>query len=63
MNENDIYKGLECCQGAYNRKCKECPYDKYKIHCISTVSCSSLLRKDLLELLNSYRERMDGDKE
>ena len=52
MTDNKIIKALECCQTEYNRNCKECPYEKSKARYISTVTCSSRMRKHLLEFVN-----------
>ena len=52
MKDNEIMKALECCQTQYNRNCAECPYEKYKKSYISTVTCESEMRKDLLDFIN-----------
>ena len=51
MKDSDIIKGLECCQTEYERKCKECPYSRFKKHYITIDTCSSRLRADLLQLI------------
>jgi hypothetical protein len=64
MTDKEIKKALECCQTQYARNCKDCPYEKYKTHSISAVTCSSRLRKDLLDLLNRQQaeiERLEVD--
>ena len=50
--KQEIIKGLECCQTQYTRDCTNCPYEKHKKHYISTTTCDSILRKDLLLLIN-----------
>ena len=59
MTATEIKKGIECCQTQYERNCKECPYDKYKKHYITVDTCSSRLRKDVLELFNRQQAEID----
>lgn len=59
MSDKEIIKGLECCQTEYCRNCKECPYDKFKSHSISSVSCESRLREDLLHFVNRQNAEID----
>lgn len=59
MKDNEIIKALECCQTEYARNCKECPYERYKTHYISATTCSSQMRKDLLDLIK--RQKSEGE--
>ena len=58
MEQNDIIKALECCQTQYDRNCYECPYERHKTRSISVITCESILRKDLLSLINSYEQKI-----
>lgn len=51
MTKEETIKGLECCQTQYMRKCKECPYEKFKKTYIAEGTCESNLRADLLKLM------------
>ena len=51
MTREEIMKGLECCQTKFCKKCNECPYEIFKSHYISTISCSSLMMADALVLM------------
>lgn len=53
MTQAEIIKGLECCQTKFCKKCNECPYEIFKNHYISTISCSSLMMADVLELVRA----------
>ena len=59
MNDNEIIKALECCQTEYARSCKNCPYKKHQTACISTTSCSSRMRKDLLDLIKHQKAEIE----
>ena len=59
MTDNEIIKALECCQTEYDRNCKECPYERYKTHYISTITCSSRMRADLLDLINRQKAEIE----
>ena len=65
MTDKEIIKALECCQTQYARNCKDCPYERYQTHYISTTTCSSQMRKDLLDLVNRQQaeiERLKKDR-
>lgn len=55
----EIKKGLECCQTEYERNCKECPYAKYKKTYITVDTCSSRLRKDVLDFTNRQQAEIE----
>lgn len=60
MKDNEIIKGLECCQTEYDRKCKQgCPYMQFQKKCISVDTCSSRLRADLLDLINRQKAEIE----
>lgn len=64
MIDKEIIKALECCQTQYAKNCKDCPYEKYKKPYISTTTCSSQMRADLLDLINRQMaeiERLNGN--
>ena len=63
LNREQIIKALECCQTQYDRNCYECPYGRHRTRSISVITCSSILRKDLLSLVNELteeNERLSG---
>lgn len=49
----EVIKGLECCQPAYDKRCKECPYSDLKKKYISSETCDSTLRSDVLVLISA----------
>ena len=57
--DDKIKPGIRCCQTQYNKNCVDCPYQKYKSSAISTVTCSSELRKDILDLVNRQEARFN----
>ena len=63
MKDNEIIKGLECCQPQYEKNCEECPYAKHKKHYISVINCSSLMRKDLLDLIKRQEAELEDLRE
>ena len=59
MKDSEIIKGLECCQPQYEKNCEECPYAKHKKHYISGINCGSLMRKDILDLINRQKAEIE----
>ena len=57
--DDKIKQGIRCCQTQYNKNCVDCPYQKYKSSAISTMTCSSELRKDILDLVNRQEARFN----
>ena len=64
MTDNDIIKALECCQSAYDMNCAYCDYKFRKPKCISLNTCESIMKADVLDLINRQKteiERLEDD--
>jgi hypothetical protein len=57
MTEEQIVKGLYCCQTVYERKCEICSYSIFKKKYISIETCESKMKADVLNLVTKLREK------
>jgi hypothetical protein len=56
MTDEQIIKGLECCEFDINDKpCEKCPYYAY----LKTIDCISFMASDALSLIERLQERID----
>ena len=79
MTDNEIIKGLECCQDKNGYTCDDCPYQEIKHFdkekgfeimpngmTYDTLSCDMWLQEDTLDLINRLQaenEKYEGIKE
>jgi hypothetical protein len=60
MTEEQIIKGLYCCQTTYERKCEVCPYSNFKKAYVSIETCESKMKADVLNLITKLKESLEA---